>query len=123
MNIRKKSSPKLLYPMVGIESLDPKTLERTVCKMKENQEIPPIKVSELHGYYIILKGNYEVLAANIIGKESINIEIVPWNEQKNWISEKTLIEQLQAVGMNALYDFEALGGFKYSEYPTFYNKN
>ena len=34
---------------------------------------------------------------------------------------KDLAALEKAVGKNALYDFEALGGFHYSEYPAFYN--
>ena len=31
-------------------------------------------------------------------------------------------KQLSIIGMNALYDIEALGGFTYNEYPAFYKK-
>lgn len=62
-----------------------------------------------------------MLAANITGKEQIDIEVIPWHQQKNWLSEENIEKQLKAVGRNALYDFEALGGFNYSEYPAFYD--
>lgn len=118
----KKVNPQRLYPMVTIESISPDTLEQTTCRMKDENEISIIRVIDFKGYYIMLDGFYEMLAANIIGKSEIEIEVVPLTECNTWISERTIKEQLKTVGMNALYDFEALGGFKYSEYPTFYNE-
>lgn len=120
MNEIKSVSPRILYPMVTIESINPDTLDSVVQEIKKGADIPVIEVVDFRGYYIILEGTYEMLAANIIVKPQVNIEIISLSQQRNWISEEDLIEQLKAVGMNALYDFEALGGFEYSEYPVFY---
>lgn len=117
----KSVSPKILYPMETIESIDPNTLDRVIQEMKNGMNNPPIRVIDFKGYYIILNGNYEMLAANIVGKLQVNVEIVPWHNQGNWLSEERIEKQLKIVGMNALYDFEALGGFEYPEYPFFYN--
>ena len=121
MNEQRTVSPKSIYPLLTIESIDPDTLERIVKETKNGAGIPPIKVVEFRGYYFIWEGNYEMLAANITGKEQIDIEVIPWHQQKNWLSEENIEKQLKAVGRNALYDFEALGGFNYSEYPAFYD--
>lgn len=120
MNEIKSVSPKVLYPMTTIESINPDTLKRTVYEIKNRESMPIIQVIKFRGYYIILNGNYEMIAANIVEKPQVNVEIVPWEQQDNWLSEENITEQLAAVGMNALYDFEALGGFKYPEYPVFY---
>ncbi len=116
----KSVSPKVLYPMTTIESINPDTLERVTRDIKNGADMPIIRVIEFKGYYIIWDGDYEMIAANIIGKSKVNVEVVPLEQQNSWISEENIAEQLAAVGMNALYDFEALGGFNYSEYPSFY---
>lgn len=120
MNGKKSVSPRILYPMTTIESINPDTLDYVVQEMKKGADLPVIGVVDFRGYYIIWDGNYEMLAANIIGKSQVDIEVIPWDQQKNWLSEENIKKQLKAVGLNALYDFEALGGFKYSEYPVFY---
>ena len=120
MNEIKSVSPTILYPMITIESINPDTLNRVVQEIKNGTDIPVIEVVDFRGYYITLEGTYEMLAANIIGKSQVDIEIIPLNQPRNWISEEDILEQLKAVGMNALNDFEALGGFEYTEYPVFY---
>lgn len=120
MNEIKSVSPNVLYPMTTIESINPDTLQRVVYEIKNGVDIPLIQVIEFRGYYFIWHGNYEMIAANIVGKLQVNVEIIPWEQQTSWLSEKGIEEQLETVGMNALYDFEALGGFKYPEYPVFY---
>lgn len=116
----KSVSPKVLYPMTTIESINPDTLERVILDIKNGTDMPIIRVIEFKKYYIIWDGDYGMIAANIIGKSKVNVEVVPLEQQNSWISEENIAEQLAAVGMNALYDFEALGGFNYSEYPSFY---
>lgn len=123
MNVKKRVSPRVLYPMTTIESIVPKVLEHIIQEIKKGAGIPAIRVVDFKGYYIIWEGNYEMLAANIVGKEQVDIEIISLNQQADWLSEENLEEQLKAVGMNAIYDFEALGGFKYLEYPTFYERD
>ena len=120
MNEIKSVSPNVLYPMTTIASINPDTLQKVVYEIKNGVDMPLIQVIEFGGYYFIWNGNYEMIAANIIGKSKVNVEVVPLEQQNSWISEENIAEQLAAVGMNALYDFEALGGFKYSEYPSFY---
>ena len=53
----------------------------------------------------------------------IQVMIVPVMQHKEGVLDKAyeIEKQLKAVGRNALYDFEALGGFNYSEYPAFYD--
>lgn len=119
--MRKRVSSRELYPMVTIESINPNTLDRVVDKMKNEGTMPIIEVIDFKGYYIIVNGNCEMLAANILGKEQVEVEILSVKREKCWISEESIQKQLDAVGMNALYDFEAIGGFEYSEYPAFYN--
>lgn len=123
MSEQKLVNPKKLYPMVTIESIDPGILEKVVKETKNGAEIPPVRVVCFEGYYFIWEGNYEMLAANILGRERITIEEVSFAEQNTMQQEEKIKKQLKAVGKNALYDFEALGGFVYSEHPAFYEKD
>ncbi|HJD48451.1 MAG TPA: hypothetical protein H9909_16545 [Candidatus Mediterraneibacter norfolkensis] len=118
--MKKSVDPKILYPMTTIEFINPDTLQHLVREVKNGMSLPTIKVIDFKGYYIIYDEEYSMLAANIIGKEQVDIEILSGIQTASWLSEESLEKELKAVGLNALYDFEALGGFKYSEYPVFY---
>ncbi|OUN33268.1 hypothetical protein [Lachnoclostridium sp. An76] len=120
MNEIKSVSPNVLYPMTTIASINPDTLQKVVYEIKNGVDMPLIQVIEFGGYYFIWNGNYEMIAANMVGKLQVDVEIIPLEQQNSWLSEEGIEEQLKTVGMNALYDFEALGGFKYPEYPVFY---
>lgn len=120
--MKKSVSPKTLYPMITIESIDPNTLKHAVQKIEEGVTIPVIEVIDFRGYYLIWNGDYEMLAANIVGKSQVDIEIISCREPNTCLSEEKIEKQLKTIGMNALYDFEALGGFEYLEYPIFYKR-
>ena len=120
MNKKKMVSPQALYPMETIESIDPQILKHCVEMIQNGAKLPVIEVVAYEGYYFIVEGIYEMLTANIVGKKYVEVEIISFEQHKNWLTEETLKEQLKIVGKNALYDFEALGGFKYAEYPVFY---
>lgn len=113
-------NPRILYPMTTIESINPNTLEYAVQQVKSGVELSAIRVIDYNGYYIVWEGEYEMLAANIAGKSLVNVEVISFLEQNTWITKEKIEQQLKNVGMNAIYDFEALGGFKYSEYPEIY---
>lgn len=119
-NNKKSVSPSSLYPIVTIESIDPEILKKVIGSMEMGIESAPVKVMDYEGYYFILDGEYEMLAANIVHKKTIDIEIVNRFELKFWSKEENIKEQLKTVGMNALYDFEGIGDFKYMKYPIFY---
>ena len=118
--IKKLVDPTCLYPLVSIESISPEILKQTVEAMKCDQINATVEVMEYAGYFFILEGNYIVLAANILHKEKIEVEYVERADVSFWNKEECFKEQLTSIGMNALYDFEALGGFRYAEYPDLY---
>lgn len=114
--------PNCLYPVVTLQSIDPQTLSQVVESMKGGMETVPVKVICYKNYYFILEGNYEMLAANIIQKQSIPIEIFDRSKIGFWNKDENVEEQLRIIGMNALYDFEGIGGFTYGEYPLLYKR-
>ena len=112
--------PNNLYPVVTLESINPQMLDKVVEDMKKGIKVSPVKAIRYEKYYYILEGNYEMLAANIMKKQSIEIEIVNRLNLNFWNTEENIKNQLKAVGMNALYDFESIGRFTYSEYLSLY---
>lgn len=112
--------PNDLYPVVTLESFDPQILDKVVEDMKKGIKVAPVKVIRYEGHYFVLEGNYEMLAANIMKEQGIEIEIVNRLDLNFWNKEENIKSQLKAVGMNALYDFESIGRFTYSEYPSLY---
>ncbi len=112
--------PNKLYPLVTIASIDPETLKKTVESLADNKDTQAIKAINYNGKMFILEGNYELLAANILNKESVDVEIIDRNNIPFWNIDENLEDTLQAVGISTLYDFEAIGGFTYDEYPAEY---
>lgn len=39
-----------------------------------------------------------------------------------WDRKENILDNFRAIGMSALYDFEAVGGFVYDDYPSYYSK-
>lgn len=115
-------NPRLLYPLVSIESIDPQLLSCTVDKFNTATDDFVIQVLDFQGYYFILDGVYEALAASILNRAEVEISIVDRDRINFWGKDENVIGQLRAIGMNAVYDFEALGGFKYASYPSFYRE-
>ena len=123
MNIvRMQVKPSCLYPMITLNELDPKIISNTVETLKNEIMITPIKVMRYKGYFFVLEGIYDMLAANIIKKQSVPIEISDSFDTDLWEKAENIEEQLKSIGMNALYDFEEMGGFTYSEYPSLYKR-
>ena len=114
--------PSSLYPVVPLESINPQILNQVIESMRKEMKIASIKVISYKGYFFILEGNYEMLAANIIRLQSIFIEILDRSKISFWDKDENVEEQLRTIGMNALYDFEAVGKFTYSEYPKLYKR-
>lgn len=112
--------PNKLYPLVTIASIDPETLKKTVESLADNKDTQAIKAINYNGKMSILEGNYELLAANILNKENVAVEIIDRNNIPFWNIDENLEDTLQAVGISTLYDFEAIGGFTYDEYSAEY---
>ena len=91
-------------------------------RFKENIETEKIKAFLFKDNYYILKGHHKMLAANRLGLQEISVEIVEKTEHAFWNDEKNVIDNLKAIGLSALYDFEAVGGFTYEKYPDYYRR-
>lgn len=118
----KKINPKELYPLIKLETIPPDSLRDTIKRYAEGQMDALIKVIEYGGFYYIYEGNCEVIAACIEDKQTVDIELLDRSKIPFWNDDKNLEDQLASIGMNAVYDFEAMAGFKYSEYPRWYKE-
>ena len=118
----KKINPKELYPLVKLETISPDDLGDTIKKYKEGQMDDLIEAIEYEGFYYIYEGNCEAIAACINNIQDVAIELLDRSKIPFWNDDKNLEDQLASIGMNAVYDFEAMAGFKYSEYPRWYKE-
>lgn len=115
-----KMKPNMLYPLTAISSVEPAILRNMIKLLSENVEIHSIKSFDYNGNMYMLDGDYEMLAANILNKRSVDVEIVDRKNIPFWNVDKNLEENLHAIGVSALFDFEAVGGFTYDKYPKEY---
>lgn len=117
-----KVKPNKLYPLTTIASVAPQTLQKTVKLLTENIDIHTIKSFIYNGNMYMLDGSYEMLAANILNKEDVDVEIIDRTGIPFWNIDENIEKTLQAIGISALYDFEAIGGFTYENYPAEYKR-
>lgn len=115
-------SPTELYPVTKLELCDPQTLQRAIDKMKNNNDPVTIRGIEYKGNIYILDGQCEMLAANILDKTAVTVELLDRKQIPFWCSDKTLQETLRTLGTSTLHDFEAVGRFTYEKYPLEYRR-
>lgn len=113
-------NPNKVYPLISIESINPRTLETVKDRMKTERYQPMARGVIFEDDLFVTEGVYEVLAAGILKIEKILFFVLDESEDKYWNDRSNIITQLNAIGKNALFDFEAIGGFKYDKYPKYY---
>ncbi|MCL2151360.1 MAG: cytidylate kinase family protein [Oscillospiraceae bacterium] len=111
-------SPKLLYPLAKVSDINIKTLLDYKEKRKHIDE--PISIVALDGYHYIIDGHYRTLASIMNDEKLINVTLADLNINPLYNSTENLIKQIQAVGIAAVHDFEAIGEFQYKSYPVYY---
>lgn len=87
-----------------------------------NIDIYTIKSFVYNENMYTLSGNYEMLAANIINRQYVDVEIIDRRDIPFWNIDDNLEENLRAISISTLHDFEAIGGFTYEEYPVEYKR-
>lgn len=117
-----KVKPNKLYPLTTIASLEPQILQKTIELLTKNIDIHTIKSFVYNGNMYILDGSYEMLAANILNKENVDVKIVDRKDIAFWNTDENVEETLQSISVSALYDFETIGGFSYDDYPAEYKR-
>lgn len=117
-----KTKPNRLYPLTAITSVEPETLQKMIKLLAENIDVHSIKSFIYKGNMYMIDGDYEMLAANILNKKSVDVEIVDRKDIPFWNVDRNLEENLHAIGISALFDFETIGGFTYDKYPVEYKR-
>ena len=118
----KMISPKELYPTESLFTIEENRIKFHMKCFKDNIETEEIKVFLFDGDYYILEGHHKMLAANRLQLLEIPVNVVDISEYNYWSQRENVIANSKALGMTALYDFEAVGGFLYDKYPRYYNK-
>ena len=116
-------SPKKLYPTESLFSIEEKKVLFYMECFKENLVTEDIKVFLFDGNYHIMKGHHKMLAANRMQLSEIAVEVVDIPANTFWGKQENIVANFKAIGMTALYDFEAVGGFGYDNYPRYYCKD
>lgn len=118
----KMISPKKLYPTESLFSIEENKILFYMECFKENIVTEDIKAFLFGGNYYILKGHHKMLAANRIQLSEIAVNVIDISTNTFWGKQENIVDNFRAIGMTALYDFEAAGGFVYDNYPSYYGK-
>ena len=118
----KMISPRKLYPTESLFSIEENKILFYMECFKENIVTEDIKVFLFNGNYYILKGHHKMLAANRMQMSDIAVDVVDIPANTFWSKQENISDNFRAIGMTALYDFEAVGGFVYDDYPSYYGK-
>ncbi len=113
-------SPKRLYPTVSLMSIYEDKIKRYMKYFSEKVCTENIVVFALDNDYFILAGHHKMLAANRLQLSEIPVEIVNMPPDQSPVMQDEIIDSVKTIGMTALYDFEAVGGFSYERYPEYY---
>lgn len=111
-----------LYPTVSLVSVRPERIEELVHVLKKDGSDTEIVAIIYDEHYYIVEGHAQLLAAAYLGAKHVCIYIVDYKDIPIYSEPKKIESTLSSVGMSTLYDFEGIGGFKYSEYPNYYKK-
>lgn len=115
-------SPSLLYPTISFNLLEKGKLDETITAIKNGYQLPPIQVIEFESCYYILAGHYIMLANCIAGKNCIDIEVLDYKMLDEWNTVAKIKENIEAISISTVYDFEGIGGFTYDVYPPYYRR-
>lgn len=111
-------SPMSLYPLARVSDMDVRALDEYMETKEYLHRCVSIVVFD--GYHYVVDGLLHVLAAILNKEDFINVKLVDTAKHPVFECKESLISELQAVGISAVNDFEALGKFRYKSYPGFY---
>lgn len=114
--------PNKLYPLTMVTSIEPQNLQECVKLLESGEQLGAVKAFYYEDILYMLEGCYEMLAHNILKKEAILVELVDRTLLPFWNEDENLVKNFKVLGMSTLYDFEAIGGFRYEEYPLPYKR-
>lgn len=116
-----EASPNQLYPLESSVCVNAETLNKAVEQIKQGKELM-VTALKSAGILYLLEGTYEMLAANILRIPRIKVAIMDVSNTPFWKEEGRLREVVSSISVASLYDYEAIGGFKYEMYPSEYRR-
>lgn len=111
-------SPKNVYPTQKITEMSDKTFDD--YRRLPIEKYLPIDILVYGGYHFVVNGNHRVLAAMNENHKVIPARIMHDEEFPFYTKEENILKQLKAVSLVAVHDFEAIGKFRYNDYPSYY---
>lgn len=111
-------SPQNVYPTQKITEMSDDTFD--YYRSLKVEEYLPIDILAFGGYHFVIDGNHRVLAAMNKKYKVIPARIIHKDEYPFYSKEENVLRQLRAIGLTSVYDFEAIGKFKYNDYPSYY---
>lgn len=115
-------SPQKLFPTESFVFIKNDILQYYIEEYKKGGILEKPLVFLFDKNYYILKGHHLTLAAIMAQIKEICVEIVDNKQYSFWNNDENIIDTLRSIGMSTLYDFEAVGGFTYPQYPDYYKK-
>ena len=110
-----------LYPTESLASISPDRINKLKEFLSPDGTNTEIFIIEYKGFYYIVKGHHQMLAAAYLGAKKVRVYLVNYNDLSFLSNPKNIESTLSSIGMSTVYDFEGIGGFKYESYPEYYN--
>lgn len=118
---KEKVLPGLLYPTETIASIDDKLVRQYhEAYLSGKGQCEEVLVIRYQGDLYIYEGHEQVLAAAQFTHHELDVVEVDRKSLGFWAEDKAFEDTLRDVGITAVYDFEATGGFRYENYPSYY---
>lgn len=109
-----------LYPTASLFSIAPERIKELTHVLKKDGTDTEIIATEFDGHYYIVDGHEQVAAASFLGAEKVMVYLIDYKEHAFFSKPGNLENTLSSIGMTAIYDFEAICGITYGEYPLYY---
>ena len=109
-----------LYPTESVASIRPEIINEVKEHISSDGKNTVIYIIEYNGFFYIVKGHHQFLAACNLGAKKVRTYLVDYHSLSFLSNPRNIESTLSCVGKTAIYDFEGIGNFKYNDYPEYY---
>lgn len=109
-----------LYPTESLISIRPEKIKEIKEFLHPDGTNTDIFIIEYKGYYYIVNGHHQLLAAANLGAKKVRAYLVDYHNLSFFSNSKNIENTLSYIGMSTIYDFEGIGNYKYDSYPIYY---
>ena len=118
-----KATPNLLYPTETIAAIDDKRVKQCYeAYLSGKGQISEVLVVRYEDCLYIYEGHEQVIAAAQLDSKELDVLEIDRKAIGFWADDATFLGTLRDVGITAIYDFEAAGGFRYKNFPSYYGE-